>query len=178
MKRITLWFMSTLSALVLLFSYHTSTEAVAAKAPTSSAVTTQEGTGSSSDAGSSQTTTSGSGSAGSSGGNGTSSSTSSSTSAATDTSAVKTYTGDSVETRWGPVQVKITVSGGKITAAEAIEHPSGNPKDEEINSYAIPQLNSETLTAQSASIDMVSGATYTSDGYIQSLQSALDQANL
>ena len=56
--------------------------------------------------------------------------------------------------------------------------PSGNPKDDQINSYALPVLIQETLNAQSAQIDMVSGATVTSGGYLQSLQSALDQANL
>jgi uncharacterized protein with FMN-binding domain len=59
-----------------------------------------------------------------------------------------------------------------------LQYPNGNGKDAEINSYALPILTQETTSAQSASIDMVSGATVTSTGYIQSLQSALDQANL
>ncbi|WP_043681876.1 FMN-binding protein [Streptomyces xylophagus] len=90
----------------------------------------------------------------------------------------KTVNGDTVQTRWGPVQVKITVQNGKITDVTAIQSPSDNPRDQEINSYALPQLKSEALAAQSASIDTVSGATYTSDGYRQSLQSALDSAGL
>ncbi|MFI6624173.1 FMN-binding protein [Streptomyces sp. NPDC050528] len=90
----------------------------------------------------------------------------------------KTVTGDTVQTRWGPVQVKITVKNGKITDVTAVQSPSDNPRDQEINSYALPQLKSEALAAQSASIDTVSGATYTSDGYRQSLQSALDSAGL
>lgn len=90
----------------------------------------------------------------------------------------KTVTGDTVQTRWGPVQVKITVQNGKITDVTAVQSPSDNPRDQEINSYALPQLKSEALAAQSASIDTVSGATYTSDGYRQSLQSALDSAGL
>ena len=81
-------------------------------------------------------------------------------------------------TQWGPVQVQLTVAGGKITAADVLQVPSGNQRDEEINSYAVPVLNQEVLAAQNANIDMVSGATVTSDGYIQSLQSALDQAGL
>ena len=89
-----------------------------------------------------------------------------------------TYTGDSVNTRWGPVQVRITVSNGKITSANAIVYPSGNPRDQQINSYALPTLNSEAVSASSARIDMVSGATVTSTGYLQSLQSALDRAGL
>ncbi|GMA19927.1 FMN-binding protein [Arsenicicoccus piscis] len=83
-----------------------------------------------------------------------------------------------MDTRWGPVQVKITVTNGKITAAEAVVYPTENGHDVEINSYAIPTLNQEAVSKQSANIDMVSGATVTSTGYLQSLQSALDQANL
>jgi uncharacterized protein with FMN-binding domain len=81
-------------------------------------------------------------------------------------------------TQWGPVQVELTVSGGKITQVDVVQYPSGNPKDQEINDYALPILVQETTDQQSADIDMVSGATVTSVGYIQSLQSALDQANL
>jgi uncharacterized protein with FMN-binding domain len=83
-----------------------------------------------------------------------------------------------VQTRWGPVQVRVTVKNGRITDVTAVTYPQENPKDQEINSYAIPQLRREALAAQSASIDSVSGATYTSDGYKQSLQSALDSAGL
>ena len=95
-----------------------------------------------------------------------------STSSAT---AAKTVTGTSVDTRWGPVQVKITAVNGKITSAQAVDYPQNNSRDQEINSVAIPQLQQETINASSANIDMVSGATYTSQGYIQSLQSALDK---
>lgn len=87
-----------------------------------------------------------------------------------------TVTGESVQTRWGPVQVRITVAGGRITEVTAVAYPTDNPRDQEINSYALPALRREALTAQSADIDTVSGATYTSDGYRRSLQSALDQA--
>ncbi|KUN76890.1 FMN-binding protein [Streptomyces griseoruber] len=89
-----------------------------------------------------------------------------------------TVTGDSVQTRWGPVQVRVTVQNGKITDVTAVTYPQDNPRDQQINAYAIPQLRSEALKAQSADIDTVSGATYTSDGYRQSLQSALDSAGL
>jgi uncharacterized protein with FMN-binding domain len=150
-RRIALAVVTTISGLILLFSYHTSTmgagtttaggtvRAPAAAAPRPSA-------------------TSGSGGSGS-GGDGT-------------------FTGDSVDTRWGPVQVQITVSGGKITDATAVVYPDGNFRDQEINSYALPILEKEVVQAQSADIDHVSGATVTSDGYTQSLQSALDQAHL
>jgi uncharacterized protein with FMN-binding domain len=76
------------------------------------------------------------------------------------------------------VQVQITVADGKITAVDVPVYPSNNPRDQEINSYALPALVQETLDRQSANIDMVSGATVTSDGYLQSLQSALDRAGL
>ena len=89
-----------------------------------------------------------------------------------------TVTGEVVRTRWGPVQVALTVDGGTITAVEVPQYPSGNGRDQEINARALPVLVQETLAAQSASIDMVSGATVTSSGYQQSLQSALDRAGL
>nr|BFD85848.1 hypothetical protein StreXyl84_52490 [Streptomyces sp. Xyl84] len=88
----------------------------------------------------------------------------------------RTVTGESVQTRWGPVQVRITVDSGRITEVTAVAYPTDNPRDQEINSYALPALRREALTAQSADIDAVSGATYTSDGYRRSLQSALDRA--
>lgn len=89
-----------------------------------------------------------------------------------------TYDGTAASTQFGPVQVRITVTGGKITAAEAIQIPTGNPRDQQINASAIPTLNQESVAAQSAKITMASGATYTSGGYVKSLQSALDQAGL
>ncbi|MET9082363.1 FMN-binding protein [Streptomyces sp. NPDC004237] len=96
----------------------------------------------------------------------------------TKSTGTRTVTGDTVQTRWGPVQVRITIKNGKITDVTALQYPSDNPRDQEINSYALPQLRGEALSAQSASIDTVSGATYTSQGYQQSLQSALDSAGL
>ncbi|MER6490455.1 FMN-binding protein [Streptomyces griseorubiginosus] len=88
----------------------------------------------------------------------------------------KTVTGDTIQTRWGPVQVRVTIKDGRLTEVTAVSYPSDNPRDQEINSYALPRLRTEALTAQSADIDTVSGATYTSEGYRQSLQSALDSA--
>ncbi|OIJ66700.1 FMN-binding protein [Streptomyces mangrovisoli] len=100
----------------------------------------------------------------------------SSSSSGSSSSGSKTVTGDSVDTRWGPVQVRITVKSGKLTDVTAVVYPTENPRDQEINAYAIPELRREALSAQSADITSVSGATYTSDGYKQSLQSALDSA--
>ncbi|KAB2370736.1 FMN-binding protein [Actinomadura montaniterrae] len=88
-----------------------------------------------------------------------------------------TYKGDVIDTRWGPVQVEITMSKGRLTAVKVLQVPSENPRDQEINQFAVPQLTQEALAAGSARIDSVSGATYTSEGYIQSLQSALDAAH-
>jgi len=87
-------------------------------------------------------------------------------------------TGNSVETRYGPVQVQIKVTNGKVVSATAVVYPTNDPLDQQINSYAIPALNQEAVNAGSANIDMVSGATFTSTGYIQSLQSALDKAGV
>ncbi|GGV42893.1 FMN-binding protein [Streptomyces griseoflavus] len=87
----------------------------------------------------------------------------------------RTVTGDAAQTQYGPVQVRITVSGGKITKAEAVRTPKGGQSDQ-ITSNAVPKLNQAAVTAGSADIDAVSGATYTSAGYKQSLQSALDKA--
>ena len=150
MRRIILWVLSTLSVLVLLFGYSTSTSGVlATSAPTSVY----------------------SSASGSNGGSSTSGSTAPS-------SGATSITGSVAQTEWGPVQVELAVAGGKITTVTVVQYPNGNGRDEEINSYALPILVQETIDSQSASIDMVSGATVTSDGYLQSLQSALDQADL
>jgi uncharacterized protein with FMN-binding domain len=205
MRRITTWLLGTISALVLLFSYHTSTDATPATSVvaqgddgTASDGTTDSGSsdsGSASDSGSSGSGSSGdsgssgsgsSGDAGSSGsgassgssGGSSSSSGSSGGSSSSSSSSSKTYTGDAVSTRYGDVQVRIRVKNGKVTSAKVTQVPWGNGRDQQINSYAVPVLNQEAVASQSASIDMVSGATYTSQGYIGSLQSALDQAHL
>jgi uncharacterized protein with FMN-binding domain len=94
------------------------------------------------------------------------------------TAGARTVTGAAVSTIYGPIQVQITVKGGHVTAAKAVEYPQAFQQDQQINGYAIPELNREAVTAGSAKIDMVSGATYTSQGYISSLQSALDQAKI
>ncbi|GAA0926047.1 FMN-binding protein [Streptomyces thermoalcalitolerans] len=87
----------------------------------------------------------------------------------------RTVTGKAVQTPYGPVQVRITVSGGKITKAEAVQAPQGGTSGQKTQ-LAVPRLNQAAVAAGSADIDAVSGATYTSNGYRQSLQSALDQA--
>jgi len=160
MKKIVLAVMTTISGLVMLFSYHTSTQSVAATAPEETDTgNTQSDAGTTTTAPSATPTASASPSASGSGGDGT-------------------YTGDAVETRWGTVQVEITVEAGRITSADAVQFPSENRRDQQINAYAVPVLNAEAVQAQSASIDAVSGATVTSGGYIESLQSAIDAAHL
>jgi len=83
-----------------------------------------------------------------------------------------------VWTRYGEVQVQITARSGKVVSVSVLRYPSTDGRDIEINQRALPVLIDESLQAGSADISMVSGATYTSDGYIQSLQSALDRAGL
>jgi uncharacterized protein with FMN-binding domain len=176
MRRITLWALSTLTTLVLLFSYHTSTSGSGTTLAAGSSVQAPAAAGSGS--GASGSGTSGSGTGTTESGTTGSGTTGSDTTGSGTTGASTTYTGDSVDTRWGPVQVRITVVDGKITASEAIVYPSGNHEDEQINSFALPVLNQEAVDQQSANIDMVSGATVTSEGYLSSLQSAIDQAHL
>ena len=90
--------------------------------------------------------------------------------------AAGTFDGNVIDTRWGPVQVAVTIASGKITNVTTLTSPNDKQKSISINNRATPILRSEALSVQSASIDSVSGATYTSAGYAQSLQSALDQA--
>ncbi|MFI9723280.1 FMN-binding protein [Streptomyces sp. NPDC052396] len=89
-----------------------------------------------------------------------------------------TFTGSVIDTRYGPVQVAATISQGRLTGVRVLQAPSDNGRDQEIASYTLPRLTQEALGAQSAHIDAVSGASYTSEGYAQSLQSALDQAGV
>ncbi|MCW2524904.1 MAG: hypothetical protein JWO63_3239, partial [Frankiales bacterium] len=92
--------------------------------------------------------------------------------------ASKTYDGSAVQTRYGTVQVAVTVAGGKISNVSFLQLTSDDGRSADINSQAGPLLLQETLSAQSSNIDTISGATFTSEGYLQSLQSALDQAGL
>ncbi|MET9271684.1 FMN-binding protein [Kribbella sp. NPDC003557] len=159
MKRIVLWLLGTVSAVVLMFGYHTSTSGPeAAVAP----IAGGDGT----DSTPAEPST----------GPSAAPSSEPSSSAPSASSGSSTVTGDVAQTQWGPVQVQLTVQAGKITAVNVLQYPNGNHRDVEINDYALPILIDETVKAQNAQIDMVSGATVTSDGYIRSLQSALDQA--
>lgn len=162
MRRIVLWFLTTVSTVVLLLGYKTSTSsqlpAVTASGTGAPTTTAPRTTSSGATPSTGATTASGSGSA-------------------LPATANGTFTGTTADTRWGPVQTRVTVASGRITAVDVVQYPDGNGHDREINADALPQLVDETIQAQSANIDMVSGATVTSDGYVESLQSALDQAH-
>ena len=160
-RRIALWGLTTVGALALLFSYRTSTSSAL---PTVGPSTTPT-----------STTPSGSSPTGGTSSGSTAPSTSSTPKRSTYSGTV---TGTAADTRYGPVQVKVTLASGKITAVDVVQVPESSGRDEEINSQAVPELVSETLQAQNSQIDMISGATYTSDGYLTSLQSALDQAGV
>jgi uncharacterized protein with FMN-binding domain len=163
-KRAVLALVSTIAALVLLLSFKTHTVGAVATPP---AAIGSVPPGSSTSAGGSsdgtQTSTSGTGG---------------SSASASASATAKSYTGDAVNTPYGPVEVRVTVKSGRIVDVTAVEYPVTDPRDAQINAYAIPALNSEVLAAGSANIDMISGATYTSEGYITSLQSALDRAGV
>jgi uncharacterized protein with FMN-binding domain len=183
-KRIVFSAFSTLAALVLLFSYPTSTgtsgssaaetvsearvvTGVPSTTPPSSAANPTTGstpTGQGPDPAASDpsaTTTSPDGST---------------TQAAPSQGASVTVDGAEAMTRYGVVQVEVVITNGVITEVTALQYPQSDRKDVQINSRAIPQLRAQVLSAQSAKIDGVSGATFTTDGYVTSLQSALDAA--
>lgn len=147
--------------------------APAQQSTTSGSGTTGTGTGTS---GSGSTGTSGSGSTGTSGSGSTGTGTSGN--AAGGSSASGTFAGDTAQTQYGPVQVQITVANGKITDVTALQLTDQGGRSVQISQQAAPILRQEALQAQSAQIQSVSGATYTSEGYTTSLQSAIDKAGL
>lgn len=176
MRRNLMWLLTTLTVVVLLFGYRTSRGASteiaggvpAAIAPSS----TSSGT-----AGTARSARPSSRASATTGGSASSAAQPRSTASATP-SASRVVTGDEAQTEWGPVEVRLTIRDGRISKVDVPVYPNGNPRDYQINSYALPTLVQETIQAQSAQIDMVSGATVTSGGYLQSLQSALDKAGL
>lgn len=87
-----------------------------------------------------------------------------------------TYTGSAVDATYGTVQVQVTTSGGKITKVTFLSQPGGRGESVQINANATPILTQEAIAAQSANVQTVSGATFTSNAFIQSLQSALTKA--
>ncbi|HZT64685.1 MAG TPA: FMN-binding protein [Acidimicrobiales bacterium] len=92
--------------------------------------------------------------------------------------ATRTATGTFVQYRYGDIQLRVTAQGSKIDKITVVQEDATDPRSEEINSQAIPMLQSQAMSAQSANIDGVSGATYTSEAYAQSLQAALDKLGI
>ena len=154
---------------VLLFKPLTTTSA----ASTSSTDTNRSSSSSSSSSSSTPTSSAGS-SASSSSPSDTSSSSASSKASASAKSG--TVTGDAKTTRFGTTQVKVTITGGRITGVRTVQLNQNDPRSVQISESAAPILRSEVLSKQTAAVDAVSGATYTSDAYEASLQSALDKA--
>jgi uncharacterized protein with FMN-binding domain len=185
MRRITVWLMSTIAALVLLFNYRTST---AAPAPHEAAEAAQARpapvpTGGGRPTGSPEEREDDdddgdSGREESGGGGESGREESGREESGREESASGTFEGALARTEQGPVQVRITVAGGRITDIGVLAAPSGSGRHDEINSRALPILKDEALQKQSADIDTVSGATATSNGYRDSLQAAIDAANL
>ena len=183
MRRITLWLMSTVGALVLLFSYRTSTEAPShdvvdasqarpAPAPTGGAPSRAAKPPARDDEDERAT---GNDEGGDGGGRAESADDGGREESADEGG---TFEGTLARTAQGPVQVSITVEGGRITDIGVLAAPSGSGRHEEINSRALPILEEDALAKQSADVDTVSGATATSGGYRESLQAAIDAANL
>lgn len=86
------------------------------------------------------------------------------------------YTGAAADAQWGLIQVKAIIKNGKITDVQFLQYPNERNRSVMINSYADPQLTSEAIQAQSATVDVVSGATDSSEAFMQSLSDALSQA--
>jgi uncharacterized protein with FMN-binding domain len=162
MKRVLFAVIGTVLGLVALLSFKTHTHPLATSAAglPSAAASTPAGSGSSSSAGTTSSAP-------------PDPSRSSSASAST-----KKYVGSAVQTRYGIVQVAVVASGTHIANVSFVQLTAFDDRSQQINSDAAPILLQETLAAQNSHIDTVSGATYTSDGYEQSLQSALDQAGI
>lgn len=186
MKKIATWLFATVGGIVLLFSYKTSTEAL----PSAPVVRADASVAAPSDASVAASPPSAGSSPAASGGSSPAASTGPSSAASTGPSSAAsggsssaatglldgTYTGARQETKYGPVQVLVNVAGGRVTGAVATVFPSGKPRTDEVNADAIPRLQAETVGTVDGRIDMVTGATFTSTGYIGSLQEAIDQA--
>jgi uncharacterized protein with FMN-binding domain len=182
MKRIALAAFSTLAALVLLFMYPTSTghSGTTAAQPVSAARVVTDGA----PAGTASATTTGQGpdpgtaNGGATGSGSTSGASTTATPSASPTASNRSITVDGAAemTRYGVVQVQVVITGGAIADIKALQYPQSERTDIQINSRAIPRLRAQVIAAQSAKIDGVSGATFTTDGYVTSLQSALDAA--
>lgn len=162
MRRIALWLLSTISAVVVLFNFSSST---AGPLPgMTSAPVTAKSTKPGKPAGKPQVSTS--------------QPNAPVPKADPAKGPITLATGPTIQTRWGPVQVQLDIQNHKIVAVTLLKKPDSNAFTKFINDRATPVLINETVAAQSLKIDMVTGATFTSTGYVKSLQSALDTAGL
>lgn len=158
MRRSPIVLAATIAGTAGVLAFHAQTPAIqSATAASTASKTTATVSGTSSSSGSGSGTGSGSGSSGSS------------------TTVSGTATGDAVDTRYGSAQVRVTVKNGKIVAVDPLLLQSNDPHSQQISSSAAPILQQEVLAKQTADVDAVSGATFTSASYTQSVQSALDK---
>ncbi|MBO0812721.1 MAG: FMN-binding protein [Microlunatus sp.] len=158
MKRLAMWFAGTATIVVLLLGYHTSTNRGALGTTNGSvpaALSTHQPSTAAAKGGQHRQPSS-----------------------RKTKPATKSFAGVTVQTSRGPVEVKLRVRAGKIVGVSVPVHPNANSVSRKINARALPLLVHETVSAQSAKIDMISGATITSGGYLQSLQSAIDKAGI
>jgi uncharacterized protein with FMN-binding domain len=170
MRRVLTTVGTTIAAIVLLLQFETRQALVQPSAQAAQVTTTQGPIGA---------TTAGTSTTGAT----TSTSTTSTTTPTTTTSTTEQpvtvdMTGPAIETRWGTVQIKVTIENGTLVDVASLQLPDERSYSRYVSSVAGPMLRSEALSAQSADIDNISGATYTSRGYVQSLQAALDSAGL
>lgn len=163
MRRVVLALGGTVAGLVMLLSFRSHMASTASAGVTAGSGGTGTSPGASSAAGSGSSAASGAGAA------------SAPVSAGSGTGTA--VTGDAIATPYGPTQVQVTLNAGKIVKVTVLQHTDDGVNSQMIDGHALPLLNNETLAAQSAKIDAVSGASYTSAGYIKSLQSALDKAS-
>jgi uncharacterized protein with FMN-binding domain len=173
MKRVIFSVLGTILGLTALLSFKSQNHATVGATLPSAAL----GTGSSSAAGNPAPGATGSASAPPNPGQSTTTPAPSSP-ATTPAATSKTFNGSAIQTRYGTVQVAVTVVDNKITNVSFLQLSSFDGRSADINSQAAPLLLQETLSAQTSNIDTISGATFTSEGYLQSLQSALDQAGI
>lgn len=168
MKRAPIVIGATVAGMAGVLGFHTRPVHTVSLGTTTGAAGTAGGTGNASTA----TGSAGSGTASTASGSGA---TAGAASGRSTSAGTRTVNGADEQYRYGELQLRVTVSGGRITGIAPVVDAATDPRSEQINAYAIPQLKQQALAAQSANIDGVSGATYTSEAYATSLQAALDQ---
>jgi uncharacterized protein with FMN-binding domain len=163
-------------AVVLIFVAYGVYQRIASATNTSQNTT---GTSTNTNTSSNNTTSAGSNSSTTSGSSSTNNSSASSSSGTTSSQYKNgTYTGNVSDAFYGSVQVQATIQGGKITNVEFLQYPNDRGQSIRINNQAMPLLKSEAITAQSSNVDLITGATYTSMAFMDSLSSALNQAQM